>query len=139
MQKHRMILLCHPKFNRQSKKLLQPLCTLLMIKIIESLMLILEAVPPAHRQSMFNISSSPISSFLVFPSFFFVFDIVTNLNPFFYRPVRKCWLESSFVGNKPMDSPQTPVLDTSFSGRDSSLGLPNASARVNGVGESRLL
>lgn len=134
MQKHRTIPLCHPKFNRQSKKLLRPLCTLLMIKIIESLMLILEAVPPAHRQSMFNVLTSPFDPLL--PSS--VFDFVTNFNPFF-RPSRKCWLESSFVGNKPMDSPQTPVLDTSFSGRDSSLGLPNASARVNGVGESRLL
>ncbi|XP_017854130.1 uncharacterized protein LOC108607683 isoform X2 [Drosophila busckii] len=28
---------------------------------------------------------------------------------------RKCWLESSFVGTRPLDSPQTPVIDTSSS------------------------
>lgn len=64
MQKHPTIPLCHPKFNRQSKKLLQPLCTLLMIKIIESLMLILEAVPPAHHRSMFNILSPSLCIWL---------------------------------------------------------------------------
>ncbi|XP_022234774.2 uncharacterized protein LOC111082860 isoform X2 [Drosophila obscura] len=26
---------------------------------------------------------------------------------------RKCWLESSFVGTRPLDSPQTPVIDSS--------------------------
>ncbi|XP_030240918.1 uncharacterized protein LOC108658740 isoform X5 [Drosophila navojoa] len=28
---------------------------------------------------------------------------------------RKCWLESSFVGTRPLDSPQTPVIDNSSS------------------------
>ncbi|XP_034472726.1 uncharacterized protein LOC117780345 isoform X3 [Drosophila innubila] len=28
---------------------------------------------------------------------------------------RKCWLESSFVGTRPLDSPQTPVIDSSSS------------------------
>lgn len=27
----------------------------------------------------------------------------------------RCWLESSFVGLKPVDSPQTPVIETSTS------------------------
>ena len=27
----------------------------------------------------------------------------------------RCWLESSFVGLKPVDSPQTPVIETSNS------------------------
>lgn len=26
----------------------------------------------------------------------------------------RCWLESSFVGTKPLDSPQTPALENSF-------------------------
>ncbi|XP_031624183.1 probable serine/threonine-protein kinase DDB_G0282963 isoform X2 [Contarinia nasturtii] len=45
---------------------------------------------------------------------------------------RHCWLESSFVGNKPMDSPQTPVLD-------SSIGLSATSSRVNGVGDTNVI
>ncbi|XP_055300136.1 uncharacterized protein LOC129567351 isoform X2 [Sitodiplosis mosellana] len=45
---------------------------------------------------------------------------------------RRCWLESSFVGNKPMDSPQTPVLE-------SSIGLSAASSRVNGVGDTNTI
>lgn len=56
---------------------------------------------------------------------------------------RNCWLESSFVGNRPLDSPQTPVIDSTFSPRDgtSSQGVAMATTatRVNGVGESRLL
>ncbi|KAJ6632892.1 Apical junction component 1 like, partial [Pseudolycoriella hygida] len=42
---------------------------------------------------------------------------------------RKCWLESSFVGNRPLDSPQTPVIDT-FSPRSSA---DATLSRLNGV------
>nr|XP_029708460.1 LOW QUALITY PROTEIN: uncharacterized protein LOC109427628 [Aedes albopictus] len=31
-------------------------------------------------------------------------------------PSQRCWLESSFVGTKPLDSPQTPMIDNSSSG-----------------------
>lgn len=31
-------------------------------------------------------------------------------------PSQRCWLESSFVGTKPLDSPQTPMIDNSGGG-----------------------
>lgn len=37
---------------------------------------------------------------------------------------RNCWLESSFVGTRPLDSPQTPALDTTVN-----------ELKINGVGE----
>lgn len=75
-------------------------------------------------------------------------------------PSQRCWLESSFVGTKPLDSPQTPMIDNSSSGGGSSAQVvvlqqqqqQNSSSstmagdhyrynagRMNGVGESTLI
>lgn len=51
---------------------------------------------------------------------------------------RKCWLESSFVGNRPLDTPQTPVIENSFTPRGSSDNTA-APSRMNGVGKSVLV
>lgn len=51
---------------------------------------------------------------------------------------RKCWLESSFVGNRPLDTPQTPVIENSFTPRGSSDNTATPS-RINGVGKSVLV
>ncbi|XP_059612211.1 uncharacterized protein LOC132258764 isoform X2 [Phlebotomus argentipes] len=52
--------------------------------------------------------------------------------------LRKCWLESSFVGIGPVDqSPQTPTIDRSFSSQQQQQQisrLATNSAHVNGVG-----
>lgn len=60
-------------------------------------------------------------------------ELVTFLKYLFF--FRKCWLESSFVGNRPLDSPQTPVIDT-FSPRGSA---DATMSRLNGVGKSVLV
>ncbi|XP_055697054.1 uncharacterized protein LOC129798103 isoform X2 [Phlebotomus papatasi] len=54
--------------------------------------------------------------------------------------LRKCWLESSFVGIGPVDqSPQTPTIDRSFSAQQHQISrLATNSAHVNGVGESAI-
>ncbi|KXJ81975.1 hypothetical protein RP20_CCG016461 [Aedes albopictus] len=74
-------------------------------------------------------------------------------------PSQRCWLESSFVGTKPLDSPQTPMIDNSSSGSaaqhvviqqhqhisgSSSSTMAGDhyrynAGRMNGVGESTLI
>lgn len=62
----------------------------------------------------------------------------------------RCWLESSFVGTKPLESPQTPALENSFvqSHKSVNIGPMSAKAtnyetqiRLNGVaaGESTVI
>ncbi|XP_063702704.1 putative mediator of RNA polymerase II transcription subunit 26 [Culicoides brevitarsis] len=62
-------------------------------------------------------------------------------------PSQRCWLESSFVGTKPLESPQTPVIDnattTNVVAAFQSSSLPrhttssrNNGAALNGNGES---
>lgn len=59
---------------------------------------------------------------------------------------RKCWLESSFVGNRPLDSPQTPTIEQSFGTGGAAATATSLAAvshrrssdntRVNGGGKS---
>jgi hypothetical protein len=60
----------------------------------------------------------------------------------------RCWLESSFVGTKPLESPQTPIIDNTFTQpqpKSISIGPMSVSAtnydsiRLNGVGESSVI
>lgn len=60
---------------------------------------------------------------------------------------KRCWLESSFVGTKPLESPQTPIIDNSFTqpqpksrhiGPMSTSATNYDSIRINGVGESSI-
>lgn len=30
------------------------------------------------------------------------------------QTISQCWLESSFVGTRPLESPQTPIIDKTF-------------------------
>lgn len=53
----------------------------------------------------------------------------------------RCWLESSFVGTKPLDSPQTPALESSIAQSHKinigpmSVAATNYDAiRINGIG-----
>lgn len=39
------------------------------------------------------------------------FYLVFFLFRFIQLSCRKCWLESSFVGTRPLDSPQTPIIE----------------------------
>lgn len=82
-----------------------------------------------------------------------ILNQTTNQNrngPTFYPPPdfaaadrRKCWLESSFVGNRPLDSPQTPVIEQSFSAAAGMQQLPQRrssdNTRINGGGKSVLV
>lgn len=68
-------------------------------------------------------------------------------------PSQRCWLESSFVGSRPLDSPQTPMIDNSSSTTVVLAGQQQTSSgsmvagdhyrynagRINGVGESTLI
>lgn len=77
-------------------------------------------------------------------------------------PSQRCWLESSFVGTKPLDSPQTPMIDGNSSSSGQVVVLQQSSqqitissnggstvvagdhyrynaGRLNGVGESTLI
>lgn len=58
-------------------------------------------------------------------------------------PSQRCWLESSFVGTRPLDSPQTPMIDGGNVGQQQSQLAGDHyrynAGRMNGVGESTLI
>lgn len=63
-------------------------------------------------------------------------------------PSQRCWLESSFVGTRPLDSPQTPMIDGSSVTQQQQQQQSQLMAgdhyrynagRMNGVGESTLI
>ncbi|XP_049314673.1 uncharacterized protein LOC105232472 isoform X6 [Bactrocera dorsalis] len=50
---------------------------------------------------------------------------------------RKCWLESSFVGIRPLDSPQTPVIETTATAFSSATNTNNNTATNNSISSSQ--
>lgn len=61
-------------------------------------------------------------------------------------PSQRCWLESSFVGTRPLDSPQTPMIDGTQQQQHQQQSQLVAgdhyrynAGRMNGVGESTLI
>lgn len=85
-----------------------------------------------------NLTSDDLSGFI-----YFIFSFILNYKKFNFKQFfRQCWLESSFVGIKPLESPQTPVIDNTFSHRNhqnfgTSSGMEGA--RMNGNGESTII
>jgi hypothetical protein len=52
----------------------------------------------------------------------------------------RCWLESSFVGTKPLESPQTPALENSFvHSQKINIGPMSVAATNYGGGESSVI
>lgn len=59
-------------------------------------------------------------------------------------PSQRCWLESSFVGTRPLDSPQTPMIEGQNQQQQHQSQLAGDhyrynAGRMNGVGESTLI
>jgi hypothetical protein len=96
------------KQTEAHQKLRQPIATPeIQSSIKEVTSAIVHYVNDQTNRGSRSRSVSPSTRF-VLTSFTSSIIVITSIFPF------RCWLESSFVGTKPLESPQTPALENSF-------------------------